>query len=146
MGRSGISLLGLCLLALAVPRWSVHAQPPCSGVERWAVKVAADQDANLIDAANPITTTLHDLVAITRPQLPPGNDETTRLPEERTVRIVDGRLLEFRLESGGDGDLELNPGDCDHGGQQSSLAAPISRSLANSRDPNVGGLQPCHKT
>lgn len=100
MRRRSVALLVVWLWAsLASPGAPVQAQAPCGGVERWAVKVAADPGAALIDFSNPITTSLHDLVAIPRPQLPPGNDETTRLADERAVHIVEGRLL--KLKRGG---------------------------------------------
>lgn len=103
MRRFGVAELGLYVLALTVPRWSVPAPAPRGGVERWVVKVAADPDSGPIDVANPIDPTLHQPVLITRPLLPPGNVETTRLSDERSVPIVDARLLKFKLESGRDG-------------------------------------------
>lgn len=81
---------------------------PCGGIERWAVKMGGDAGASQIDTANPVTTLLHSLIVLQRPQLPPGNDETTRLTQERTVRIVDGRLMRFRLETGRSGDQDYH--------------------------------------
>src|SRR6266487_69571 len=78
----------------------------CGGVERWALKVGADQGASQI-VVTPVPTTFSDLVHITRPTLP--SDDSTRVPAERVVRVVDGRLVQFKLESGktGDGDFHL---------------------------------------
>ena len=55
---------------------------------------------------NPITTQLHELVTLLRPQLP--KDDTTRTSAERTVRVVDGRLVKFKLESGRTGDQDYH--------------------------------------
>jgi len=77
----------------------------CGGEERWAIKVAADQGAALIDVT-PLPTTLSDLVRLTRPSLP--SDDITRVPAERAVRVVDGRLLHFKLESGKTGDHDFH--------------------------------------
>lgn len=78
----------------------------CGGVERWAVKVASDSQANLIDVVNPVPITLHDLVAIPRPAIP--SDEDTRAAQERTVYVVSGRLVRFKLESGRTGDSDFH--------------------------------------
>lgn len=108
MRRLAVMKVSICVWAvLGVLPVQTSAQP-CGGVDRWAVKVGSDAEANQIDTANPVTTFLHDLIALTRPQLPPGNDETTRLVQERTVRIVDGRLMRFRLETGRDGDQDYH--------------------------------------
>src|SRR5689334_24228534 len=80
----------LALLAAALFVCVRGAAAQCGGTERWPVKVGADPDANLVDVANPVPTLLHALVTLTRPTLPGGNDDTTRLPVERTVRTVDG--------------------------------------------------------
>lgn len=78
----------------------------CGGVERWPVKVASDPQANLIDKANPVAISLHNLVALPRPTIP--NDNTTRAAQERTVYVVKGRLVRFKLESGRSGDSDFH--------------------------------------
>jgi len=89
--RKAIVIAGAALVMAAR---SATAQ--CGGVERWAVKMAADQGAALIDVT-PVSTAFVDLIHITRPTLP--SDDITRAPAERTVRVVDGRLVQFKLES-----------------------------------------------
>jgi len=87
----------------------VYAQPAfaqCGGSERWAVKVGADADAGLVAVNAPVTKTVHELVAIPRPTIP--SDDITRAPEERTVYVVDARLVKFRAETGKTGDLDFH--------------------------------------
>jgi hypothetical protein len=76
----------------------------CGGTERWAVKVGTDTDATLIDPASGVPATIHEMVGLPAPQLPPGNDDKTRLPIERKVVIVQGRLVQFQHETGKTGD------------------------------------------
>src|SRR5258705_797398 len=78
----------------------------CGGEERWALKMGADQGAAQI-VVTPVATTFTALVHISRPPLP--SDDITRVAAERVVRVVDGRLVQFKLESGktGDGDFHL---------------------------------------
>jgi len=78
----------------------------CGGVERWAVKVGSDAAAPTINLASPVATTVHQLVNLTRPSLP--SDDTTRTSTETTVRVVDGRLVRFRLEAGKSGDSDFH--------------------------------------
>ena len=81
------------------------ATQQCGGVERWAVKVAADQGAASIKAT-PLPTAFSDLVQIPRPTVP--SDEITRSPAEQEVRVIDGRLVRFKLESGKTGDHDFH--------------------------------------
>lgn len=85
---------------------TLHAQTACGGEERWAVKMAADTGAHSIDTQNPIVTSLHDLVRLTRPSLP--SDDFIRTAPERKVRIVDGRLVRFKKETGKTGDSDFH--------------------------------------
>ena len=57
---------------------------------------------------SPVVTTLNALVFLQTPKLPPMSDDTTRLPQERTVRIVEGRLVQFKPELGKKGDRDLH--------------------------------------
>ena len=102
--RSRPALLAACCTVLYFG--STHAQTPCGGEERWAVKMAADPGAAQIDLLNPIPTTLHDLVRITRPSLP--SDDVTRTAPERIVRTVNGRLIRFKKETGKTGDSDFH--------------------------------------
>ncbi len=101
-------LRGVVLALVCVLSFVPSALAQCGGTERWPVKVAADPDAGKVDLGNRVLTKLADLVAIARPQLPSTNDDDTRLPEERTVRIVEGRLVKFKLESGKTGDRDYH--------------------------------------
>ena len=104
MAQNRFLVVGLALAWLLCIEPSAFAQ--CGGTERWPVKVAADPEAGSVDLSNRLLTTLADLVHFKRPQLP--SDDETRLPEERTVRIVDGRLVKFKLESGKTGDRDYH--------------------------------------
>jgi hypothetical protein len=98
-------VVGVCAALLSTSA-GLARQQNCGGEERWAVKVAADAGAAQFDVANPIVTLLHDLIALPRPTLP--TDDTTRLQAERAVRVVDGRLVRFKLESGRTGDQDYH--------------------------------------
>jgi hypothetical protein len=91
------------LIAVA---WARPAGAQCGGSERWAVKVGSDAGAPLVDIGNPVTKTLHELVNIPRPQI--SSDDVTRVAQERTVYIVDARLVKFRVETGKTGDLDFH--------------------------------------
>lgn len=97
-----IALLGVVTPGLA------FAQAQCGGVERWPVKVGADEDAALIDR-NPVEITLSELVRHATPTLPARDEHHVRLPEEQTVWQVTARLLKFKPElgKGGDDDYHL---------------------------------------
>ena len=97
-------MIACLLLAVVCPR-DASAQT-CGGFERWAVKVGSDPGVSSINLTNRVTTTLHDLVHVPRPTLPSGN--TAHHNDERTVRVVDGRLVQFKLEAGKDGDSDFH--------------------------------------
>ena len=82
------------------------ASQQCGGVERWPVKVGTDGRAVQVDLANPVSITIHQLVALPRPQLP--SDDDTRLDQETTVYVIQGRLVRFKLESGRTGDQDYH--------------------------------------
>jgi hypothetical protein len=54
----------------------------------------------------PVPISIHDLVHKQRPHVP--GDDTTRLPAERTLYVVEGRLLKFKHESGKTGDQDYH--------------------------------------
>lgn len=103
-GPTRTVLLAACCAALLFR--PVHAQTQCGGDDRWAVKMAADSGAAQIDLQNPIVTTIHDLVRLSRPTLP--SDDFTRTAQERIVRVVDGRLVRFKKETGKTGDSDFH--------------------------------------
>ena len=76
----------------------------CGGTERWQVKVGTDPDAAGIDPASPVPATIHNMVGLPAPQLPPNSDNSTRMDIERKVVVVQARLVKFQLESGKTGD------------------------------------------
>src|SRR5436190_2330399 len=78
----------------------------CGGEERWAVKMGADTGAALIDPLSPVGTSMHDLVHLVRPTVP--EDDTTRTVPERSVLIVDARLVKFKHETGKTGDSDYH--------------------------------------
>jgi hypothetical protein len=96
--------LFLAAMCLCVGARGVMAQ--CGGTERWPVKVGADPGASQVDLANPVPTALHALVNLPRPSIP--SDDTTRTASERTVRVVDGRLVKFKKETGKTGDSDFH--------------------------------------
>lgn len=114
----------------------------CGGEERWAVKMGADIGVAQVDVGNPITTSIHDLVALVRPNLP--SDDETRISAERIVRIVDGYLVKFKEETGKTGDSDYHLVISDNTmlyspGGTSSQPSPHSF-IAEIPDPNcVGG-------
>ncbi len=106
MGMKRQRFAVLFLAFASIPRLPLAAQPQCGGVERWPVKVGSDSRANQINLTSPVPISLHNLVNLPRPQLP--NDDDTRLDQEKTVYVVQGRLLKFKLEAGRTGDLDYH--------------------------------------
>ena len=93
------------LLCCATFSTATRAQQ-CGGTERWPVKMGADPQVSQVNLANPVQTSLHDLINLARPTLPSNN--TTRLTEEKTVRVVFGRLKQFKQETGKTGDSDFH--------------------------------------
>lgn len=90
------SLVGLSTSGLA----------QCGGEDRWAVKVVADPDQGKVASQAPISISLADLVRTDRPSVP--KDETSRLPAEYRVYVVDAHLVKFKRESGKTGDSDFH--------------------------------------
>ena len=78
----------------------------CGGEERWPVKMGADPDAAQVQVQSPQLTTLHDLVLLARPTLP--TDDFTRVIQERSVWVIEGRLVKFKQETGKTGDSDFH--------------------------------------
>ena len=85
---------------------SSAARGQCGGEQRWPVKMAADTAAGTMDLLTLVQTPLHTLAGLDRPNLP--NDDLTRRPEERTVRVLDAHLIKFKKETGKTGDLDYH--------------------------------------
>lgn len=114
----------------------------CGGEERWPVKMGADPGATQVQVQTPLLTTLHDLVQIPRPTIP--TDDVTRVTQERSVWVIEARLVKFKQETGktGDSDFHLVISDetllYSAGGAKSTVS-PHSI-IAEVPDPNcVGG-------
>jgi hypothetical protein len=128
MGRGqiarGFAVLLVAATALAGPRDA--AAQNCGGTERWAVKVGADAGAAQVNLT-PVPATIHDLVQITRPS--PLGANAARTAAERAVRVVDGRLIKFKQETGKTGDMDFHLVVSDEtllhsGGGQGSTISP----------------------
>lgn len=81
------------VLLFAIPSF------PC-GTERWAVKTSADKDADKVNTAVPITTTVANLVTIaapTRAELDAKPD--SRFAAELHAYTVQGYLVGFKRET-----------------------------------------------
>lgn len=135
----------MLVAAAALATFARTAAAQCGGVERWALKVGADQGAAQIDVT-PVPTTFSSLVHITRPTLP--SDDITRVAAERMVRVVNGRLVQFKLESGktGDGDFHLvisddtqlfTPGGSGPASPHSVIAEIVNPDCVGGRDGSV---------
>ena len=75
---------------------NAHAQG-CGGVERWLVKVAADDLAASVDPSDVSETTVVDLNNERRPRGANGAGDT-RLPEEMSLVAVKGFIRFIKLE------------------------------------------------
>jgi hypothetical protein len=104
--QSSILRSAFLLAILLILAASAAAQEPCGGVERWSVKMAADSDSSQINR-QPINISIHDIGEIEKGEAIPA-DETERLPTERSVYVVDGFLVKFKLEAGKKGDSDYH--------------------------------------
>jgi hypothetical protein len=78
---------------------TITIQSPTCGVERWSVKVGTDADAALVNAANPVRTTIQAMRALVAPADPPGPPLDHRVqPTETTVFVINGVLTQYKLE------------------------------------------------
>jgi hypothetical protein len=81
----------------------------CGGKERWAVKDGTDATATRVDLTQVIPISVHDLVNIHQPHLPPTSDNTTRIiPDETHLYRVDARLVKWKEEAGAGGDSDFH--------------------------------------
>jgi len=115
------------LLAVAAIGFASRAaaQAPCGGVERWAVKVAADPAAAQINAT-PQPTTLHELVRLQRPGAQETAGDVARAAAERQVYVVDAFLVRFKKETGKTGDQDYHLVISDETGGYSRSTGPVS--------------------
>ena len=90
----------LALLWLSSSPTAAQSDRNC-GKERWAVKTLTDADTSLINFS-PVQTTIQEQASL--PIVSTGKNDP-RCPEERHVYILNGVILQYKLES--DGDLHL---------------------------------------
>ena len=75
----------------------------CGGTERWFVKVGTDPDAGLVQLNPSVSISVSGLNTLPKLQnTVPHGDNKFRLPEERVVYQVSGRLALFKDEDDGD--------------------------------------------
>jgi hypothetical protein len=75
----------------------------CGGTERWFVKVGTDPDVGLVQLSQIVPITVAGLNNLPKLQIAvPHGDSRFRLPEERVVYQVSGRLVLFKDEDDGD--------------------------------------------
>lgn len=75
----------------------------CGGTERWFVKVGTDPDVGLVQLSQIVPITVAGLNNLPKRQnAVPHGDNRFRLPEERVVYQVSGRLVLFKDEDDGD--------------------------------------------
>ncbi|MGB8725514.1 MAG: hypothetical protein WCD15_22360 [Terriglobales bacterium] len=80
----------------------------CGGTERWGVKDGTDPSASQVDLSNIKSVSIEELIGIQEPQLPPRNDNETRLPQETHVYRVQARLVKWKEEAGDTGDNDYH--------------------------------------
>ena len=97
-----VPALLVCCAIFPTTTWAQQ----CGGTERWPVKMGADAGASQVNLQSPVETSLHDLINLPRPTVPSNN--TTRLSEEKTVRVVFARLKQFKQETGKTGDSDFH--------------------------------------
>lgn len=97
-------LLWLALLFCAAFAQEAVAQR--CGVERWSVKTGTDADAGRVDLANPQSTTIAYLIALSAPRPIPNASRVD--PTETTVFVVDATLTDYKEEGGPHGDSDYH--------------------------------------
>lgn len=140
-----IALFGILCLAI-----SANAFAACGGTERWFVKVGTDPDANKVQLTPAVPITVQGLNNLPNlQQTVPHGDNKFRLPQERTVYQVNGRLVLFKDEDDGDyhlvitdDSLKYSPGGAGTGGLETgtSFIAEIPNPACvpgKKGDPNV---------
>jgi hypothetical protein len=80
----------------------------CGGTERWGVKDGTDTDSRPVDLSDIKSISIAELISIKEPQLPPRDDNETRLPQETHVYRVKARLVKWKEEAGGTGDNDYH--------------------------------------
>src|SRR5437667_1668472 len=98
--RLSLRLVAAFALVVAVQSAAFGA---CGGTERWFVKVGTDPDAGLVQLNPIVSISVSGLNTLPKLQnTVPHGDNKFRLPEERVVYQVSGRLALFKDEDDGD--------------------------------------------
>ncbi len=128
-------LLGLCVtLVLLQPA----AFAACGGTERWFVKVGTDPDASLVQLSQIVPSTATGLNNLPKLQNSvPHGDNKFRLPEERVVYQISGRLVLFKDEDDGDYHLVVTDDSLNYtpGGQGTNGLETGTSFIAEIPDP-----------
>jgi hypothetical protein len=83
-------------------------QPNSCGVERWSVKTGTDADVGLVNLNSASPTTITSLHAIASPSPIPANNRVA--PGETTQWVIQGTLVEYKLEDDSDYHLVVQDG------------------------------------
>src|SRR5260370_12104901 len=104
--KSSLVVVGL-LVGASLPQ--VGLAKSCGATERWFVKVGTDPDANLVQLGTSIPMTVQGMNQLPKlqPTVPAG-DNQIRLPAERVVYEVSGRLALFKNESNSAYHMDIN--------------------------------------
>ena len=82
--------------------------PQSCGVERWSVKTGTDADVGLINLNSATPTTIAALHALPSPDPTPANNRVA--PGETTQWVIQGTLIEYKLESDSDYHVVIQDG------------------------------------
>ncbi len=117
----------------------------CGGTERWFVKVGTDPDAGLVQLNQVVSITVAGLNNLPKLQSTvPHGDNKFRLPEERVVYQVSGRLVLFKDEDDGDYHLVVTDDSLNYtpGGQGSNGLGVVNIKPLLGRLPPGGSSPP----
>ena len=110
-----LSLRLIVVAAFVVVAFQSAAFAACGGTERWFVKVGTDPDAGLVQLNPLVSMTISGLNSLPKLQnTVPHGDNKFRLPEERVVYQVSGRLVVFKDEDDGDYHLVITDDSLNH--------------------------------
>jgi hypothetical protein len=101
------ALAGIIFFLLIPTQYGFGASRSC-GVERWPVKVVADQD--ITSYPQPMETTIATLSAIPAPANPDANQATRFTPTETTVFSLDATITLIKHEADGDYHMVVSDG------------------------------------
>jgi hypothetical protein len=100
-------VVGAVTSLFPVPGYDEDANGAC-GVERWSVKTGTDADANAIDLANVVPTSIAWLTSLSKPGSLPANNRIR--PTETTVYSITATATVYKLESDADYHIVISDG------------------------------------